>query len=125
MRIGCSRSEGRAQALTLPSAALRLSSRGRVLTSLMLTSYVGQQEHPAVIHVRFHSLCRGHPIGGVDSNGLLGLRIFLLWEYGQAAGGENGRAALCVGAGDAHLVDQLDFLAGGGDFAALAADVPW
>src|SRR3990167_8007279 len=109
MRIGCSRSEGRAQALTLPSAALRLSSRGRVLTSLMLTSYVGQQEHPAVIHVRFHSLCRGHPIGRVDSNGLLGLRIFLLGEYGQAAGGEDGRAAFGVGTLDAHLVDQLDF----------------
>src|SRR3990167_11001067 len=101
MRIGCSRSEGRAQALTLPSAALRLSSRGRVLTSLMLTSYVGQQEHPAVIHVRFHSLCRCHPIGRVDSNGLLGLRIFLLGEYGPEACGEDGRVAFGVGTLDA------------------------
>src|SRR3990167_6733112 len=109
-RIGCSRSVGSAQAQALPSAALKLSKKGKVLTNLMLASYVGQQEHPAVIQVRFHSLCRGHSIGRDDSNGLLGLRIFLIRDYGQATGGQDGRATLGIGAFDAHAVDQFHLL---------------
>jgi uncharacterized membrane protein len=71
----------------------------------MLTSYVGQQEHPAVIHVRFHSLCRGHAVGRYDSNGLLGLRKFLVWEYGQAASGKRRWAAFGVCSLDANPLD--------------------
>src|SRR5690606_19147378 len=123
-RIGWSRSLGRAQALALPNAAPRQSSRGKVLTNLMLASYVGQQVDLAVVQVRFHSLRRGHPIGGLDSNGLPGLRIFLVGEYGDAAAGDHGGAVLGIGAGDAHVVDQLDLLALRRHLALVAAHVP-
>src|SRR3990167_2897980 len=123
-RIGCSRSVGKAQVPALVKAALRLSSREKVLTNLMLASYVGQQEHPAVIQVRFHSLCRGHSIGGLDSNGLLGLRIFFVREYGQTAAGQDRRSAFGVGACHAHVINQFNFFAAGGNFAATALHVP-
>src|SRR5690606_25536252 len=103
--MGWSRSLGSAQAPALQRAVPMLSRRGSVLTSLMLASYVGLQEHPAVIQVRFHSVGRRDAVGGVDSNGLLSLRIFLVGKQRQAAGGEHGRAALGIGPVHLHRID--------------------
>src|SRR5690606_2903445 len=105
--MGCSRSLGRAQAQALPKLTPRLSSRGSDLTSIMLASYVGLQEHPAVIQVRFHSDGRRDAVGGVDSNGLLGLRIFFVRKQRQATGCEYRRLPLGICAIYPDGVDQL------------------
>src|SRR5688572_11357771 len=97
MWIGCSRSVGNAQALALPRARPTLSKKGRVLTSLIQSSYVGQQVDLAVVQVRFHSLARGDSTGPFDSNVLLGLRILLLWEYRHARRGNQRGPGLLVG----------------------------
>ncbi|ALE50476.1 hypothetical protein AOD73_24205 [Pseudomonas aeruginosa] len=90
----------------------------------MLTSYVGQQVHPAVFQIRFHSNSRRHSIGRVDFNGLLGLCIILVGEYGQPSGGQDAWLALGIGTCDAHVVDEFDLLAFRSDFGAGALDVP-
>lgn len=109
--------------MELPRAAVKPKTRGRVLANPMLTPYVGQQVHPAIFQMRFHSNSHRHSIGRVGFDGLLGPCIILVGEYDRLNSGQDVWLVLGTGTCDAYVVGEFDLLASRFDFDTGTLDV--
>lgn len=91
--------------------------------NFMLIFYVGQQVYLVVFQICFYFNSCCYFIGCVDFNGLFGLCIIFVGEYGQLSGGQDVWLVFGIGMCDVYVVDEFDFFVFWFDFGVGVLDV--